>query len=65
MSALDEQLLLLTEVARICRAPLSSVRHWVASGKLRSLRPARRRLVRKRDLDEFINNVARREDGAP
>jgi excisionase family DNA binding protein len=48
-------LLLLEEVAAEVRAPLSSVRFWVATGKLRSLRPGRRRLVRRLDLDFFLH----------
>lgn len=49
------ELLLLEEVAAEVRAPLSSVRFWVATGKLRSLRPGRRRLVRRLDLDLFLH----------
>jgi len=46
--------LLLVEVAEETRTPLSTVRHWVASGKLASTRPGRRRLVRRTDLDAFL-----------
>jgi excisionase family DNA binding protein len=48
------ELLLLDEVARRCRVPVSSVRHWIAVGKLPSGRFARRRVVRAADLDRFI-----------
>ena len=48
------EFLLLDEVARECRAPVASVRYWIASGRLRSVRPGRRRLVSREDLDRFI-----------
>jgi excisionase family DNA binding protein len=54
MTEKPHELLLLEEVARECRAPLASVRHWIASGRLRSIRPGRRRLVRREDLDRFL-----------
>ena len=49
-----EELLLLEEVARECRAPLSSVRHWIRTGRLQSIRPGRRRLVRRGELERFL-----------
>ncbi len=49
------ELLLLSEVAQLCRVPLSSVRHWIQTGKLRSGRFARRRLVRRDELQRFID----------
>jgi excisionase family DNA binding protein len=48
------EFLLLDEVARECRAPVASVRYWIASGRLRSVRPGRRRLVSREDLERFI-----------
>jgi excisionase family DNA binding protein len=45
---------LLDEVARECRASVASVRYWIASGRLRSVRPGRRRLVSREDLERFI-----------
>lgn len=53
--------LLLAEVARITRAPVSSVRFWVATGRLPSIRPARRRLVRRSDLERFLASAVRGE----
>ena len=44
----------LTDVARICLASLSTVRHWIASGRLRSIKPGRRRLVLRADLEKFL-----------
>lgn len=48
-------LLTLVECAEIARTPLSSIRAWCASGKLRSVRPGRRRLVLAADLAEFLS----------
>jgi excisionase family DNA binding protein len=52
------QLLLLDEVAREARVSLSTVRFWIGAGKLPSVRPGRRRLVRRSDLDAFLNGGA-------
>lgn len=49
-----QKFLVLTEVAQECRAPLASVRRWISSGRLPSIRPGRRRLVRREDLDRFL-----------
>jgi excisionase family DNA binding protein len=49
-----DELLFLEEVAERCRAPLSSVRHWVRTRKLPSIRPGRRRMVRRSDLERFL-----------
>jgi len=46
--------LTLAEVASAMRAPLSTVRLWCSSGRLRSFRPGKRRLVRREDLAAFI-----------
>ena len=54
------EFLLLDEVARECRASVASVRYWIASGRLRSVRPGRRRLVSREDLDRFIATGGRR-----
>jgi excisionase family DNA binding protein len=48
------EFLLLDEVARECRAPVASVRYWIASRRLRSIRPGSRRLVSREDLDKFL-----------
>lgn len=56
---MDERLLLLPEVANIARASLSSVRAWVLSGRLKSHRPGRRRLVRETDLQAFLTGAPR------
>lgn len=51
--------LLLSEVAEYTRAPISSVRHWIATGRLASARVGRRRLVRLSDLEAFIVGAGR------
>lgn len=53
------EFLLLDEVARECRASVASVRYWIASGRLRSVRPGRRRLVSREDLERFIGTGGR------
>lgn len=50
--------LLLAEVARETRTTVSTVRYWITSGKLPSVRPGRRRLVRRTDLDAFLASSA-------
>ncbi len=47
--------LLLSECAAHARVPVSTIRHWIAVGKLRSVRPGRRRMVRREDLDALLN----------
>lgn len=47
-------LLTIPEAATLARAPESSVRHWIASGKLRAKRPGRRVLIARRDLAELL-----------
>lgn len=44
----------LPDVARICLASLSTVRHWIAIGRLKSIKPGRRRLVLRADLAKFL-----------
>lgn len=47
-------LLTLEEAAAIARAPIGSVRHWIATKRLPSVRPGRRRLVRRADLARLL-----------
>ena len=53
------ELLLLEEVAQLTRAPISCVRFWVRTGKLASLKPGRRVLVRRAVLEQFLANAER------
>jgi excisionase family DNA binding protein len=48
-------LLLLDEVAQIARVSVETVRYWIKQGKLRSIRPGRRRLIRRQDLETFLS----------
>ena len=48
------QFLFLEEVAQLTRARLSCVRYWVRTGKLPSLRPGRRVMVRLDVLAKFL-----------
>jgi excisionase family DNA binding protein len=54
----NNQLLLLEEVAAEARASIHSVRLWIRLGKLASVRPGRRRLVHRDDLDRFLGRGA-------
>jgi len=49
--------LTILEAAAIARAPVSSVRAWIYSGKLRASRPGRRVLVRRDRLIAFLDNA--------
>lgn len=49
-----DRYMLLSEVASEARVSLSSVRHWLRTGKLQSVRPGRRRLIRRTDFEQFI-----------
>jgi excisionase family DNA binding protein len=51
--------LYLTEVAVECRTSLSTIRGWIASGRLRATRPGRRLLVAREDLEALLNSCVR------
>jgi excisionase family DNA binding protein len=52
------EFLFIDEIARKFRVPASTVRHWIATGKLRSVRPGRRRLIHRDDLKSFCDSFA-------
>jgi len=54
------ELLQLEEVAKLARVSVSTVRHWIKTGRLPSLRPGRR-LVRRADFDRFLVSGAQRK----
>ena len=54
----DSEYLLLDEVARKCRTSVSTVRVWLAAGRFPSIRPGRRRLVRRDALQRFLDQSA-------
>ena len=47
-------LLLIPEVAQIARVSPETVRFWIKRGKLPSIRPGRRRMVRRTALEAFL-----------
>lgn len=47
-------LLLVKEVATMARVSISTVRFWMREGRLRSIRPGRRRMVFRSDLIAFL-----------
>ena len=49
-----QPLLFIDEVAALARVSSGTVRHWILTGKLRSVRPGRRRMVHRSDVDEFL-----------
>ena len=50
----DGDLLQLEEVAQLARVSVSTVRHWIKTGRLASLRPGRRRLVQRSEFERFL-----------
>jgi len=58
----EDRYMLAVEVASEARVSVSSVRHWIRTGKLPSVRPGRRRLVRRADFDQFM---ARKTPASP
>lgn len=49
-----EGFLLLNEVAGLARVSVDTVRFWIRAGKLASVRPGRRRMVRRDVLEAFL-----------
>lgn len=52
------ELLFVDEVARVLRGTVSTGRYWLYTGRLPSLRPGRRRMIRRADLDVFLLSSA-------
>lgn len=50
----NAQLLFIEEVAALARVSSETVRFWLRRGKLPSVRPGRRRMVRRDALDAFL-----------
>lgn len=51
--------LFLPAVAEICGVSLDTVRHWIQSGSLPSVRPGRRRMVPRDELERFLARGAK------
>ena len=49
----------LPEAAELARASLGTVRHWIATGALKSVRPGKLRLVREDWLEEFMSGASK------
>ena len=45
------------EVSEILKCHLQTVKNWVYSGKLKSVKIAELRRIKKDDLEEFINDT--------
>lgn len=56
----EHAFLLIEEVAVLLRTTPNSVRYWIQTGKLKSIRPGRRRLIPRVALDEFLEKSAQR-----
>jgi len=57
--------LLLEEIAKISRTSVGSVRAWIRTGRLPSVKPGRRRLVRRSDLERFLERDVLAERRVP
>lgn len=51
-------LLTVTEAADTARTSPSTIRHWLAIGRLPSVKPGRRRLIRRADLAALLGTPA-------
>jgi excisionase family DNA binding protein len=47
-------LLLIEEVAQIARVSVETVRFWLKTSKIPSIRPGRRRMIRREHLETFL-----------
>lgn len=59
----DPQFLLVTEIAAIARVSVGTVRHWIATGKLPSVKPGRRVMVRRSVFQRFLSGAERAPQG--
>ena len=48
----------LSEVATVARTSVSTVRHWLWTGRLKSIKPGRLRLISEADLFAFLEGGA-------
>jgi excisionase family DNA binding protein len=56
---MTDDFLLLDEVAELARVSVDTVRFWIRAGKLASVRPGRRRMVRYAVLEAFLQQDPR------
>lgn len=52
--ALEEQLLMVEEIAAGLRVQVSTVRYWIRSGKLPAVKLGRRLMIYRGDLEKFV-----------
>lgn len=64
-TASDQQLLLVPEVAALARVSVGTVRYWIATRRLPSLKPGRRVMVRLAALQQFLASAERLARGEP
>ena len=57
----DEKLYLLSEVATKTRTTVGTVRHWIRTGRLKSYKPGRRRLVSAQQLNQFLRSKSQED----
>lgn len=50
------ELLTIVEAAKECRTAVSTFHLWIRQGRIPSLKLGRKRLVRREDLDRFIES---------
>lgn len=62
---MTDDFLLLDEVAELARVSVDTVRFWIRAGKLASVRPGRRRMVRYTVLEAFLQRDPRPAGAAP
>lgn len=53
-------LMLLEEAAAVARVSAETVRYWIKRGRLASVRPGRRRMIRRDDLEAFLSGDSSR-----
>jgi len=54
MHTAEHEYLLIDEMATLARTSVGTVRAWLRTGRLPSVKPGRHRLVRKADLEAFM-----------
>jgi len=47
--------LLLEEAAAVARVSAETIRYWIKRGRLASVRPGRRRMIRRGELEAFLS----------
>jgi excisionase family DNA binding protein len=53
----QHRFMLVEEVAQEARVSLSTVHHWLRTGRLKSVRPGRRRMVARSDFEKFVASL--------